>query len=254
VAKLNGKQIEALARQIVFQNPGGIKFGVLKQRIWDAHPETRIKMIQATVWNLHIKFPKEILKPSRGLFVPVDGQDTVAAADQKVVKCQQSAVYESDFYEPFAEWLRDDLGEVTYAAALGGSAMGKKWGTPDVIGVYKPLASDLIKFPLEIVSAEIKIDPQQPVVAFGQAIAYRLFSAKTYIAMPKTIDLNDLSRLEALCMLFGVGLVLFEVFPKQPDFTIRVRAQRFSPDMFYVNEFAERLKDSDAAQFEDLFR
>lgn len=42
--------------------------------------------------------------------------------------------------------------------------MKSKWGTPDVVGVYKPLASQLIKFDLEIVSAEIKIDPQAPVV------------------------------------------------------------------------------------------
>ncbi len=73
---------------------------------------------------------------------------------------------------------------------------------------YKPLASNLIKFPIEIVSAEVKTDPTQPVVAFGQAIAYRLFSAKTYIAMPTSMTLEDQSRLESLCMLFGVGLVL----------------------------------------------
>ena len=132
--------------------------------------------------------------------------------------------------------------------------MGKKWGTPDVVGVYKALAQDLIKFPLEIVSAEIKIDPQQPVVAFGQAISYRLFSAKTYIAMPNTIGAEDQDRLESLCILFGVGLVFFKPNPAQPDYTIRVRAQRFSPDMFYVNEFAERLKEFDAEQFEELFR
>lgn len=71
--------------------------------------------------------------------------------------------------------------------------------------------------------------------------------------MPTTISDEDLSRLEALCMLFGVGLVLFEPNPKSPDFSIRVRAQRFSPDMFYVNEFARRLHQHDAALFEDLF-
>ena len=56
-----------------------------------------------------------------------------------------------------------------------------------MVGIYKPLASNLIKFPIEIVSAEIKIDPQVPVVAFGRAVAYRLFSTKTYIAMPRTL-------------------------------------------------------------------
>src|SRR5207237_2066352 len=115
---------------------------------------------------------------------------------------------EEDFYGPFAEWLKNDLDEATDAASLGGAAMGKKWGTPDVVGVYKPLASNLIKFPIELVAAEVKIDPQTPVVAFGQAVAYRLFSTKTYIAEPSSISEEDLSRLEALCMLFGVGLIL----------------------------------------------
>jgi hypothetical protein len=73
-------------------------------------------------------------------------------------------------------------------------------GTPDVIGTYKPLASNLIKFPIEIVSAEIKIDPQAPVVAFGQSVAYRLFSTKTYIAMPNTLAEQDQDRLESLCI------------------------------------------------------
>jgi hypothetical protein len=92
-----------------------------------------------------------------------------------------------------------------------------------------PLASNLIKFPIEIVSAEVKIDPLAPVVAFGQAVAYRLFSTKTYIAMPTTLTEEDQSRLESLCMLFGVGLVLFDLNKDVPQFSIRVRAQRFSP-------------------------
>src|SRR5207244_10846442 len=114
-------------------------------------------------------------------------------------------------------------------------------GTPAIAGVYKPRASNLIKFPVEIVSAESKIDPQTPGVAFGQAVAYRLFSTKTYIAEPSTISEEDLSRLEALCMLFGVGLILFELNANNPNFRIRMRAQRFFPGMFYVNDFADRL-------------
>jgi len=92
------------------------------------------------------------------------------------------------------------------------------------------------------------------VVAFGQAIAYRLFSTKTYIAMPTTLTEEDQSRLESLCMLFGVGLVLFELNKDAPQFSIRVRAQRFSPDMFYANEFADRLKQHDPDMFMELFR
>ncbi len=160
---------------------------------------------------------------------------------------------EDEFYDPFAEWLKGELDEATIAVSLGGAGLQRKWGTPDVVGVYKPLASHRIKFDLEIISAEIKIDPQQPVVAFGQAVAYRLFSAKSYIVMPKVISEEDYSRLEALCMLFGIGLVLFAVDPSNPAFEIRVRAQRFTPDMFYVNEFAERMFQIDPGKFNDLF-
>lgn len=132
--------------------------------------------------------------------------------------------------------------------------MRSKWGTPDVVGIYKPQASNLIKFPLEIVSGEVKIDPLAPVVAFGQAVAYRLFSSKSYIAMPTTLTEEDQSRLEALCMLFGCGLALFDLDVDNPNFAIRVRAARFSPDMFYVNEFADRLRLHDPEIFEQLFR
>ena len=68
---------------------------------------------------------------------------------------------EEDFYEPFAEYLKNDLDEVTTVASFGGSGLKGKWGTPDVIGVYKSLASNLIKFPLEIVAAEIALGVQE---------------------------------------------------------------------------------------------
>jgi hypothetical protein len=253
MAKLNTHQIRELAREIIANRAGGIRYSELHQQIAAQHPETPSNTIQGAIWDLHLRFPQEISKPSRGLFVPVAGVSLEkGAVDQS--KPEVPKYKEDDFYEPFADWLKNDLDEVTDAAPLGGAAMGKKWGTPDVVGVYKPLASNLIKFPVEIVSAEIKADPSQPVTAFGQAIAYRLFSTKTYIAMPVSMTLEDLSRLEALCMLFGVGLVLFETNAEKPNFQIRVRAQRFSPDMFYVNEFAERLKEFDPEKFEELFR
>jgi hypothetical protein len=253
MSKLSTHQIREEARKIIAKYKGGIRYSDLHEQIADWNPETPKNTIHGSIWDLHLRFPQEISKPSRGLFVP--GAATPAKiAEAAEVALQVQKYKEEDFYEPFAEWLKNDLDESTDAASLGGAAMGKKWGTPDVVGVYKPLASNLIKFPIEIISAEIKTDPLQPVVAFGQAIAYRLFSTKTYMAMPASMTLEDLSRLEALSMLFGVGLVLFEANPEKPDFQIRMRAQKFTPDMFYVNEFAERLKEHDPEKFEELFR
>lgn len=247
MSKLSTHQIRDRARKIVASNKGGIRYGELIEQILSNDPETPKNTIHGSIWDLHIRFPQEISKPSRGLFLPMTSTPAEPEDEPGEFK-------ESDFYESFADWLKNDLDEVTDAAAMGGAAMGKKWGTPDVVGVYKPLASNLIRFPIEIVSAEIKTDQGQPVVAFGQAIAYRLFSTKTYIVMPKTMTVADQSRLEALCMLFGVGLVMFALDTKNPAFQIRVRAQKFTPDMFYVNEFAERLKEFDVDKFEHLFR
>lgn len=249
MAKLNTSAIKTMAREIIAKSPGGIRYGELVKAILDSNPETSPNTVNGCVWNLHDQFPKEIVKPSRGLFKPVGNGNSLELPEPS----SKSKISEDDFYEPFAEWLKNELDEVTDVVAIGGAVFQKKWGTPDVVGVYKPIASNLIKFQPEIVSAEIKTDPSESVVAFGQAMAYRLFSTKTYIVMPKTITEEDKSRLEALCMLFGAGLVLFDIDLKNPDFQIRVRAQRFSPDIFYVNEFADRLKFIDVNKFNHLF-
>jgi hypothetical protein len=247
--KLNRKEIRQLAKSIVLSKPGGIRSKALRDEISQQAPGTPPKDIEWEVWKLQATFPNEISKPARGLFVAVSQDETGSTKQGAPV---DGKIPEIDFYEPFAKLLRDDLEEVTEVAPLGG-AWGKKWGTPDVVGTYKPLASNLIKFDLQIVAAEIKTSPQEPVTAFGQAVAYRLFATKTYIGMPKTLAEEDKARLESLCMLFGVGLVLFELNKDAPDFSIRMRAQRFSPDMFYVNDFAERLKKYNKTVFDKLF-
>jgi hypothetical protein len=172
-------------------------------------PEASSKAIEGAIWNLDTLFPNEISKPERGLFKPAEssGNEVKEIGSTEQVTAAGIKIQESDFYEPFAEYLKE-LDDVVVAVPLGGASLKSKFGTPDVIRIYAPLIGDLIKFPLEIVSAEIKIDPQAPVVAFGQAVAYRLFSTKTYIAMPTTLTEEDKQRLESLCMLFGVGLVL----------------------------------------------
>lgn len=258
MAKIGVHDIRAIARRIISNHPGGIRYSQLVSDISAQHPETPKNTIHGSVWNLDTIYPNEISKPSRGLFKPVSGE-TVVAESETLGNTEQVApsgkkIREVDFYKPFADWLKNDLDEATEVSVLGGAGLKSKWGTPDVIGIYKPLASNLIKFPLEIVAVEIKIDPSAPVVAFGQAVAYRLFASKTYIAMPSSLTEEDQSRLEALCMLFGVGLVLFDLDVDDPNFSIRVRAQRFSPDMFYVNEFADRLRHYDPEIFESLFR
>ena len=256
MAKLTGKQIRDRAKTIVASHQGGIRYVALVRQIHTEHPETPKNTITGAVWDLDKTFPNEIAKPSRGLFTPLAAgtNDTISVGSTEQIAPTGIKVKEADFYESFAEWLKNDLDEVTEVASLGGAGLKSKWGTPDVVGTYKKQPGNVIDFPIEIISAEIKIDPQAPVVAFGQAISYRLFSSKTYIAMPTTLTEEDQSRLESLCMLFGIGLVLFDLNKDDPRFSIRVRAQRFSPDMFYANEFADRLKQHNPNIFTNLFR
>ena len=245
------KQVRELARGIVLKHPGGIRFAEIVAEIRQSLPDAIKTTVEAQVANsLVADYPSELTKPSRGLYKPLAADGQVSSEILLPVEGFQK---EEELYEPFAQWLKNDIEEATEAVPLGGAGLKAKWGTPDVVGVYKPLASQLIKFSAEIVAAEIKIDPAQPVVAFGQSIAYRLFAARTYVVMPSSMGEEDQSRLEGLCLLFGVGFVLFDPSNIDPQFQIRVRAQRFSPDMFYVNEFASRLQSLDPGKFQKLF-
>ena len=244
-----GNLIRNKAVELVKNNPKGLRYSELVRELHNIFPDVPLKSIPASVWNLDLTRSKEIYKPTRGLFkYRLSEEEEVSQVEKP-----PPMLREEDFYQPFANWVRDELGECTEAVALGANYLGKKWGTPDVIGIYKPSTRDVIKFQPEIISAEIKINPSEPITAFGQAVAYRLFSSKVYLVEPSSLMPEDQDRLEALCILFGIGLILFGLDPEKPDFRIRVRAQRYNPDMFYVNEFADKLFSARRDAFDRLF-
>ena len=253
MAKLKIKEVQELAKSIIKSTPGGIRYSVLVAKIVTKSPETPKNTIHGAVWDLDKTFAGEIVKPSRGLFTFVSDAP-VGSPKAAPPTPPEPAAKESDFYESFAEWLKNDLDEATEAVALGGAGLKGKWGTPDVIGMFKPIPSNRVKFDPEILSAEIKTNPTESITAFGQAAAYRLFSHKVYLVMPGTLTDEDQSRIEALAILFGIGFVLFDVNVEEPNYRVRVRAQRFTPDMFYVNEFADRLDDHNRSVFNRLFQ
>lgn len=62
--------------------------------------------------------------------------------------------------------------------------------------------------------------------------------------MPGNSSDDDVARLDALSRIFGIGLVIFNpLSPKSPRFTIRSRASREEPDMFYVNKYLQLMED-----------
>ena len=238
------------AVELIKNSPKGLRYSELMTELAKYFPDTPENTIYGSAWDIHSTRSREVYKPTRGLFKYRFPDEEVIS---EVIEKPPPMLQEEEFYEPFANWLKNDLGECSEAVALGGSYLGKKWGTPDVIGIYKPSIKDIIKFQPEIISAEIKINPSEPIIAFGQAIAYRLFSSKVYLVEPSSMIPEDQDRIEALCILFGVGLILFNLNPENPNFIIRVRAQRYNPDMFYVNEFADKLFNARKDVFNRLF-
>jgi len=243
------------AINVLRENRGEMRFAKLVEAVTARLPECKPNTVFAQISILNEKRPKEVTRPSRGLYqLTSNAVDEGYISDTKKSPTKTSSnLREEDFYQSFADFLKSELGEATEAEPIGGAVLRTKWGTPDVLGVYKKPAGSFVDFPREFIAGEVKIDPQESIVAFGQAMAYRLFTHKSYIAMPAKMNEADKDRLDALCMLFGLGLVFFELDPQNPNYTIRVRAQRFAPDWFYVNELGERLKESDHKAFGKLF-
>jgi len=240
------EQIKDKAFELLQQYPEGLRYSALRNKIQESDPTFNGNTINGCIWNLDIAFPEKVYKPSKGLFrlLAFKGQEEdEPAAAMPPSTLQVSKVKEKDFYEPFADWLKNEIEDVTLAISLGGNLFKNKWGTPDVIGKWESRHSDVIKGPTEIVSAEIKMDPNQLITAFGQACAYKLFSHKSYLVVPQQSANEELERLESLCQIFGIGLVTFDATsPTNPAFYRRVPPFKHEPDLFYTNQYIKQIE------------
>jgi len=230
------EQIRSKAIEILGRNPEGIRYSQLVNEIKEVFPSFPINTILGNVSNLDEKRPTEVYKAFRGLYRLVSFREAQSVPEEAALEASQ--ISEQDFYEPFVDYLVNELEECTKAIPLGGNAFRDKRGTPDVIGVEKSKRSDIVRHEDVIVSAEIKTDQAGLITAFGQACAYKSFSNKVYIVIPKSSSQEDKTRIESLCLIFGIGLILFDNTSREnPNWEIRVRALKHEPDMFYVNKY-----------------
>jgi hypothetical protein len=236
----NGKRVRNKAIEILGDAPQGVRFSELVRKIIEALPGIPPNTIHGNTWNLDKTMENQVYKPSRGLFRLTKFLETEPVQTYP----DTFQVKEKDFYQPFADWLVGETEDCTKAIPLGGNLFKGKWGTPDVIGVRDSKKGDIIQTPTEVVSAEIKTDTNELITAFGQACAYKLFSHKVYLLIPNQSTKEDLDRLDSLCLIFGIGLVLFDAKnPIQPNFSIQARPAKHEPDTYYSNMFLKLITD-----------
>ena len=230
------------ATELVGQTPQGIRYSELNKAISAEFPDIPPNTIHGALHKFRSDLPADIYLPARGLYQHEKYKPAEATKAPK--QSQGTRIREEDFYQSFADWLVNELEECTKAISVGGSTFKDKWGTPDVVGIREARRSDIIKPPTEIVAAELKIDTNGLITAFGQSCAYKLFAHRSYIVVPKNSSEDDISRLDSLARIFGIGLILFNASDKsQPQYEIRSRASRHEPDMFYVNRYLRLIED-----------
>ncbi|WP_226389882.1 hypothetical protein [Penaeicola halotolerans] len=245
MGKSKGEQIKEMALKVLEMHPDGLKYTELRKSInqQEGGKSFNSNTINGNIWNLDAVLPDQVYKPSRGLFRLTKFKETDSEELIKDVQIEQKKVKEEDFYEPFANWLQNEIEDVTQAISLGGNRFKDKWGTPDVMGKKQSKKSDIIEGPIEIVSAEIKTDSNQLITAFGQTCAYKLFSHKCYLVIPNNSQQDEIARIDSLCQIFGIGLVLFNPENKEePDFEIRNRPVKSEPDLFYTNKYLVKVE------------
>ncbi len=204
------EKIITKAIEIIKSNPNGIRYSELIRKIQGEFPDIPENTISGTIWKLETQVA-EVYKPARGLFRHTTFKELEINEEKRETPPTVEKIKEEIFYQPFADWLVNELEECT-----------------------KP--------PTEIVSAEIKIETGNLIRAFGQAASYKLFCHKSYIVIPRESPEEDIARLDASCRIFGIGLILYDISsPETPQFEIRVRGTE--PDMFYVNKYMKLVED-----------
>jgi hypothetical protein len=235
---LNERITEA-ALKVLKDHPDGIRYAHFVRAVQAMDPDFKTNTVHGTVWDLHARMSDQVYKPSRGLFRLTEFRDTAPpTAAQPTPTPTRAGPKEEDFYQPFADWLVNDLEECTKAIPLGGSRFRDRWGTPDVLGKRESKSSDILKVPTEIISAEIKTNTSELITAFGQACSYCLFSHRAFLVIPNSAPQEEIARVDSLCQVFGIGLILFDpTSPETPEFEIRARPRRQEPDMYYANKY-----------------
>ncbi|MFP3256994.1 MAG: hypothetical protein RXO36_04280 [Candidatus Nanopusillus acidilobi] len=213
--------IREKALEILTEHPDGIRYSNLVKTLQKIYPQIKVNTIHGSIYNLDEIYPNKVVKPSKGWY--------------------RLKIEEKDFYQKFAEFLIEK-NICTKCVPYGFSRGGNKWENPDVIGVDQKQNAYNSKH--IIISGELKTNSDwgSIIQGLGQAVSYRLFSHKTYLAIPKSISREDQRKIETLCANLDIGLVLFdETTPNDPKFEIRLEVKNLNdPDTLI---YKQRISD-----------
>lgn len=241
-------KIRKAAIEILETEKDGLRWSKLFDRLKAHLPTVNPNTILGELTEIRKGSVVEIYLPDTGLYRLTKYRDEAQSdlpsetASAPVFRQDGApSIPEQAFYKPFATFLVEELGECTEAIELGHNFFGSKWQTPDVIGKWESSHRDVVTTNTTIVSAEIKLDENRAVEAFGQACSYKLFSHKVFLVIPRKTTIDDLARVKALCSIIGIGLVTFDANNvDNPDFVRLIPAQKSEPDMRVVNEYMNK--------------
>jgi len=240
------EQIQSAAIEILEKNKSGLQFIELVDKVKEEIGKTGVSIPDNTV-KTYVQFlvkdkPDQVYKPDWGTFRFKEPEKVVKPIVRKYREKENQKLYKA-----FADWLQNE-NECTKAVPVGGKRFGDKWSTPDVVGKYELSPRALLKSETVIVSAEIKAtaNTAEIITGFGQACAYKIFSHKVYVVVPKSVDEALLRKLESQCSILGIGLVVFDDAkleePKREIFTRKVKALSTTPDMYWSNEYLRNIE------------
>ncbi len=241
------KNIRDKAYEFIQNSPDGIRYSELVAKIRNEFPKYKEGTIAVQVTDLpsSTDYGRSIERVDRGIYKPKS-----AGSSGKVISASgttRTAVRnEEKFYAEFARFVRDDLVECTHAVKYGNNRLqnDKKWFNPDIVGFYHAGLAGTYQRAPDIVTGELKTSTayKDAIEGFAQAAAYRLFSHKSYLALPKEMSSDDIDVVESLCIQFGLGFVLFNRRdPQNAQFTLRNRALWHEPNIAYLNKYGQKI-------------
>jgi hypothetical protein len=116
------QRIKKAAFDVLKDHPNGLSYSALKREVQRIDAAFNSNTINGCIWNLDAVFPDKIYKPSKGIFRLLTFKSKESDAMAQAISLQtQIKIKKSDFYIPFADWLKRDMEDVTHAIPLGGN-------------------------------------------------------------------------------------------------------------------------------------